>query len=617
MSDFPGGLADANEYLNRTVSVPTSTTVDATTGTITQTESSFTMRELICSLLAGNGLKLPNVQICLKANLGRLLNNAGVNWQGGLADLYTALNEAEQALEEFTAHTDIENVLNRMNAAVAEFAAVANMINFCGTPVQPRAIPNVLSDMFGSFTGEGKRLLDNLGSMADSDIGGCIDANGNFNPIFNGGILQQIQNNLSNLANLPQTTIDGFVSDLQAFKSDITNLINFENNFGATGATYATTDGSNFAPTTRIHTGVGTGIDPSTLTYNQAHGMANTLKSNYDSLKGYEVDGNGNNIFFYLLEPELIAKLDAESNPISDIDNSTPVYDYCGKVIGYTTSSVQGDTRTSEGSAASLSTQPGLAGLSTAGQVVHGAPSTTTNLAGTTTTVTSSGSTGSGATTLNLSVSTASATTNPSLSYNNQTGVLTYTPPDLSQYTTTANLAPVALSNDFYSLNNIPSLTVPTVVSAFTNDSGYITLSNLSVTQAAASGTGALTYNSSTGVFTYTPPDLSNLGGGSSYDQSLNTTDDVTFDDITSTGTLTVNSLNVAGTGAVSLSAGNTLSLDATDRVQVTSQTPFRLATFTTAQRNAIAAPQNGDTIYNTDTNKFQGYANGAWVDLN
>ena len=30
--------------------------------------------------------------------------------------------------------------------------------------------------MFGSSTGEGKRLLDNLGSMADSDIGGCIDS---------------------------------------------------------------------------------------------------------------------------------------------------------------------------------------------------------------------------------------------------------------------------------------------------------------------------------------------------------------------------------------------------------------------------------------------------------
>ena len=136
MTDFAGGLADANEYLNRTVSVPTSATVDPLTGKVTTTESSFTMRELICSLLAGNGLKLPNVQICLKANLGRLLNNAGINWQGGLADLYTAPNE-EKALEEFTAHTDIENVLNPTNAGIAEFAVVIMTI---GTPI-PRAIP--------------------------------------------------------------------------------------------------------------------------------------------------------------------------------------------------------------------------------------------------------------------------------------------------------------------------------------------------------------------------------------------------------------------------------------------------------------------------------------------
>ena len=235
-----------------------------------------------------------------------MLNNAGVNWQGALADLETALKEAEQALEEFTAHTDIENVLNRMNAAVAEFAAIANMINFCGTPVQPRAIPNVLGDMFGSFTGEGKRLLDNLGTLADSDIGGCIDSSGNFNPILNGGILQQIQNNLSNLANLPQATLDGFVADLNAFKDDMKNLIEFENNFGngltATGATGK--GGSSFATTDRVNTGVGVGIDPENMTFATTHGIANSLKANYDNLKAYEVDGQGNNIFFYLLETQ-------------------------------------------------------------------------------------------------------------------------------------------------------------------------------------------------------------------------------------------------------------------------------------------------------------------------
>ena len=618
MTDFAGGLADANEYLNRTVSVPTNVTVDPTTGVVTTTESSFTMRELICALLAGNGLKLPNLQICIKANLGRLLNDAGVNWQGALADLETALKEAEEALEKFTAHTDIENVLNRLNSAVAEFAAIANMINFCATPITPRAIPNVLGDMFGSFTGEGKRLLDNLGKMADTEIGGCIDASGNFKPIFNGGVLFDIQQNLSNLANLPQSTLDGFKDTLNAFKNDINNLIDFENGFGngSTETGILGKGGSTFATTDRVHTGVGVGIDPNNITISQAQGMAGALKSNYDSLKNYEVDGNGNNIFFYLLEPELIAKLEDENNPISDISTQNPVYDYCGKIIGYTNTAIQGNTATSTGTTASYPNQPGLSALSTAGQVVHNAPNTTTNLAGNANTTASTG--GSSGNIASLAVSTANASLSPALQYNGSTGTLTYTPPDLSKFTQTTSLAAVALSNDYYSLDNLPSVTVPTVVSAFTNDSGYITSTQakglLSVTTNSASGNGSLSYNSGTGEFTFTPADVSS-GGGSS-NQTLNTTSNVTFADITSTGTFNVNSMNVSGTGNVALSSGNNLTLSATDRVEVTGQTPFKLSNMTTAQRNGLTA-SNGDTIFNSDTNKFQGYANGAWVDLN
>jgi hypothetical protein len=36
----------------------------------------------------------------------------------------------------------------------------------------------------------------------------------------------------------------------------------------------------------------------------------------------------------------------------------------------------------------------------------------------------------------------------------------------------------------------------------------------------------------------------------------------------------------------------------------------------TTTQRNALVNPQNGDLFYNSTTNKFQGRAGGAWVDL-
>ena len=42
---------------------------------------------------------------------------------------------------------------------------------------------------------------------------------------------------------------------------------------------------------------------------------------------------------------------------------------------------------------------------------------------------------------------------------------------------------------------------------------------------------------------------------------------------------------------------------------------PIRLNNITTTNRDLLSA-SNGMLIYNTTDNKFQGYANGAWVDL-
>ena len=64
---------------------------------------------------------------------------------------------------------------------------------------------------------------------------------------------------------------------------------------------------------------------------------------------------------------------------------------------------------------------------------------------------------------------------------------------------------------------------------------------------------------------------------------------------------------------AIPVADGN-IELNSTGKVVVT-QSPFRLASYTTAQRDGLSAT-NGDMIYNTTTNKFQGYANGVWVDL-
>ena len=53
------------------------------------------------------------------------------------------------------------------------------------------------------------------------------------------------------------------------------------------------------------------------------------------------------------------------------------------------------------------------------------------------------------------------------------------------------------------------------------------------------------------------------------------------------------------------------------DKVEVSSTTGgVIMPRMTTTQRNAIASPANGEMVYDTDLNKFYGYANNAWTAL-
>ena len=374
MSDFVNDLKDASDYLNSTkVDIPTGKfDIDPESGTVTPQTQAYSLKEIICMLLAGNGIKLPNLQICLKINLGRLIPEI----PAGLEDLKEALEEAEKALDEFIAHTNIDNAIARLNAAVAEFAAIANMINFCGTPVVPRAIPNVLKDSMGSFLGAGKDILDTLGTIADSDIGGCIGTDGNFSPdLFTGGLLKQLGDNFNNLLGMPASLKAGIISDLNAFKRDMENLIEFENNFAGTEVS----GGSIFAPTNRVNTGVGMAVDPN-LTLAKSQQYASSIQSLYNSLKGYPVDANGNDIFHYLLEPEILAKLQNSGDPSVPLSEREPVYDHCNRITGYTERSIRTVTQSSTGSEVANTTQPGVTGLAESGVVLTSPPATTTNL---------------------------------------------------------------------------------------------------------------------------------------------------------------------------------------------------------------------------------------------
>lgn len=362
---------DVNGALDTSVEFPTSFDVTPDGVAITGT-SSFTAREVICSLLGGNGLKLPNFQICLKINIANAIADlTGFNVGGFLDGLIAKLNEAEAALDAFMEHTGIDALLDRLNGLIGEIAAIANMINFCGTPVIPRPIPNVIQDAFGAFTGAGKDLLKGLGDIADSDIGGCIGVGGtigggpgiglSFNAgIFQGGALKDLGDVFSDLVNGVtsgfEDRIDSIVNQLDAFSKDIKEMIEFENNYAARTVESSERGGSTFVPPERINTGVGVQVGDLDMT--KATNTAAALKYAYDNLSAYRLE-DGKTLFDYILEPELLAIISGKDAPQPLVGERTPVLDYCGRETGeYVVTTAQSPVASSAGGTKQVPDQP-------------------------------------------------------------------------------------------------------------------------------------------------------------------------------------------------------------------------------------------------------------------
>ena len=212
-----------------------------------------------------------------------------------------------------------------------------------------------------------------------------------------------------------------------------------------------------------------------------------------------------------------------------------------------------------------------------------------------------SGGGGGGIALTDLSVTTASAGT-AALAYDNSTGVFSYTPPDLSVYATTASLSTVAVSGNYNDLSNKPF--IPNTLGDLSNVSGVapsnaqvlawnagtstwepttgggggIALSDLSVTTNAV-GTAALTYDNLTGVFSYTPPDLTGYATTSAIANFIALTDlsvttasagtaALAYNDSTGAFTFTPPDLSSYLTGIGSLS------IDALSDVDTTTATP-------------------------------------------
>jgi len=389
-TDFQAGLQNANDYLDAT-QFGGGIGIDAgPVKIIASAEYSFTLRELICGLLSGSGFKLPNLQICMYANIQELLGLPNLQ-----AALYSALDKLAGALQSFMDHTKIDDILGRLNAIIAEAQNVAAMINFCASPVNPIAIPNIIGNAFGSFLGAGKAIIDQIGSIVPGQVCGCLSTGGFNTGVFNGGILGTIADNFEavSLGTLSQSVIDSITNDVNVVADAISNIISFENNILGS----YNTGGSNFT-SGACNTEVG-------VMYNSGGSITSTasvvssLKSVYDNLASYPVTYKYNynpvtggplftntqtvigepitypNIFHLLVEPEILDILDRDDEPNPNISQQVPIYDYCGTITGYRTVYSQKQTERSTGAEPVESTNPGFNG----GDIVTTTPLTSTS----------------------------------------------------------------------------------------------------------------------------------------------------------------------------------------------------------------------------------------------
>jgi len=90
---------------------------------------------------------------------------------------------------------------------------------------------------------------------------------------------------------------------------------------------------------------------------------------------------------------------------------------------------------------------------------------------------------------------------------------------------------------------------------------------------------------------------------------NLLTTTSLIVDDILLQG-----DISTQGSTTPEIVSDNEILLVAGTRVEITNS-PLKMCSFTSAERDLLIA-ENGDMIYNTTTNKFQGRANGSWIDL-
>lgn len=325
------------------------------------------LKDIICAILFG-GLDnmLKGNLLCVQADIDALIQD---NFPGtpSIKDLQNELKELKDQLKALEELSGLKGALDRVNAAIAEVQNLLALDGMCRIPLKAPKIPDIIGEVIDAEFAEANAILKDIGRLGKPEL--CLSGSGGLNTgTYNPeSILGSIQKHLSKMEDIPSQKLTNLKKKLQGVTKALSKSINrqlfpdFRHKHNLmTGKPYkAGQPAMTLAPpppAAAIAALDRTSADyPPATTPNlkTATSTASTLVSSLSKTASYPADVNGiryQNIWPGIVGPELYGLAVTALTPQDPLFvQQDPVYDYCGKLVGYSSNVITGDANAAGG----------------------------------------------------------------------------------------------------------------------------------------------------------------------------------------------------------------------------------------------------------------------------
>lgn len=309
------------------------------------------IKDIICAILFGginNMLKGP--LLCITADLNKIADEAGL---AGLGDLKSAVDDVMAELKAAEKLSGIPETLARVNAAIAEVQSLLALDGLCKIPLKAPKIPDVIAQVIDAEHRELNAIIKDLGRLAKPTM--CLSGDGGFGP--GGGynpdsILGSLSKHVGNLGKIPGQQLDALTKRLKGVQKALNKSINrqlfpdFRHKHDlTTGAPYVAGGGPTLAGPPAVEWNPPY-PPPDAPNFKSAAATAQQLVASVGQTGSYPVKADGiqnTNIWLPMLGPEVYAMAVNALTPQDPyFAQEEPIYDYCGKLVGYTSNIITG-----------------------------------------------------------------------------------------------------------------------------------------------------------------------------------------------------------------------------------------------------------------------------------